>query len=54
MRKKMPVGEVAIINENLLKNKIYTIRGVKVMLDADLAELVNYLMLLQSKAFTCS
>lgn len=41
MRKKTPVGEVAIISENLLKDKIYTIRGVKVMLDADLAELVN-------------
>ena len=31
--------EMAIINENNIKNKIYTIRGMKVMLDRDLAEL---------------
>lgn len=42
MRKKTPVGEVAIISENLLKDKIYTIRGVKIMLDADLAEIYGY------------
>ena len=29
----------SLIDENLLKSRIYTIRGVKVMLDADLAEI---------------
>lgn len=33
---------VALIDEGLLKSKIYTIRGVKVMLDADLAEIYGY------------
>jgi hypothetical protein len=28
-----------IINEESIKNKIYTIRGIQVMLDSDLAEL---------------
>ena len=37
-----PEGEIAIIDENLLKSKVYTIRGVKVMLDADLAEIYGY------------
>ena len=31
-----------LIDENLLKSRIYTIRGVKVMLDADLAEIYGY------------
>ncbi len=35
-------GEIAVINEDLLKDKVYTIRGVKVMLDADLAEIYGY------------
>ncbi len=35
------------IDENSLKNKIYTIRGVQVMLDKDLAELYN----VQTKVF---
>ena len=42
---KMPKNlnkEISLINENLLKSKIYTIRGVKVMLDADLAEIYGY------------
>ena len=34
--------EFALIDENLLKSRIYTIRGVKVMLDADLAEIYGY------------
>ena len=41
-KKVAPVGDVAIINEDLLKNKVYTIRGVKVMLDADPAEIYGY------------
>ena len=32
-------NEIIILNENDLKNKIYTIRGVHVMLDSDLAEI---------------
>ena len=35
-------SSVALINEEQLKNKIYTIREVKVMLDADLAEIYGY------------
>ena len=31
-----------LIDEALLKSRIYTIRGVKVMLDADLAEIYGY------------
>ena len=34
--------EFALIDEDLLKSRIYTIRGVKVMLDADLAEIYGY------------
>ena len=33
---------ISLIDENLLKSKVYTIRGVKVMLDADLAEIYGY------------
>ena len=33
---------ITLIDENLLKSKVYTIRGVKVMLDADLAEIYGY------------
>lgn len=33
---------ISLIDENLLKSRIYTIRGVKVMLDADLAEIYGY------------
>lgn len=32
----------SLIDEALLKSKIHTIRGVKVMLDADLAEIYGY------------
>ena len=34
--------EFSLIDEDLLKSQIYTIRGVKVMLDADLAEIYGY------------
>ena len=34
--------EFSLIDENLLKSRIYTIRGVKVMLDTDLAEIYGY------------
>ena len=34
--------EFSLIDENPLKSRIYTIRGVKVMLDADLAEIYGY------------
>ena len=37
----------SLIDENFLKSRIYTIRGVKVMLDADLAEIYGY----STKAF---
>ena len=35
-------SEFSLIDEDLLKSRIYTIRGVKVMLDADLAEIYGY------------
>ena len=43
-RKGVPVGgkEIVLIDENLLKSKVYTIRDVKVMLNADLAEIYGY------------
>ena len=45
-KKKMKLVAVkpgfSLIDENLLKSRIYTIRGVKVMLDADLAEIYGY------------
>ena len=37
----------SLIDKNFLKSRIYTIRGVKVMLDADLAEIYGY----STKAF---
>ena len=40
-------SEFPLIDEALLKSRIYTIRGVKVMLDADLAEIYGY----STKAF---
>ena len=40
-------NEIIILDENDLKNKIYTIRGVQVMLDSDLAEIYGY----STKAF---
>jgi hypothetical protein len=46
MTKKVVIApkkpEFSLIDENLLKSRIYTIRGVKVMLDADLAEIYGY------------
>ena len=35
-------SEFPLIDETLLKSRIYTIRGLKVMLDADLAEIYGY------------
>ena len=34
--------DLSLIDENLLKSRIHTIRGVKVLLDADLAEIYGY------------
>lgn len=34
--------EFSLIDENMLKSRIYTIRGLKVILDADLAEIYGY------------
>ena len=39
--------EISLIDEKLLKSRIHTIRGVKVMLDVDLAEIYGY----STKAF---
>ena len=33
------MNEISVINEETIKNKIYSIRGLQVMLDRDLAEL---------------
>ena len=38
---------ISIISENSIKDKIYTIRGIQVMLDSDLAEIYGY----STKAF---
>lgn len=38
----MTDNEIMIIDERSLKDKIYTIRGQQVMLDADLAEIYGY------------
>ena len=45
MKKTKTIGveqQVSLIDENLLKSRIYTIRGLKVMLDADLAAIYGY------------
>ena len=34
--------DFSLIDENMLKSRIYTIRGLKVMLDADLAKIYGY------------
>ena len=34
--------DFSLIDENFLKSRIYMIRGVKVMLDSDLAEIYGY------------
>ena len=36
------VNEISIISEEDIKNKIYVIRGLKVMLDSDLAKIYGY------------
>ena len=45
-KQRIPTGtdkpDFSLIDENFLKSRIYTIRGVKVMLDADLAEIYGY------------
>ena len=33
------MNDMSVINEETIKNKIYSIRGLQVMLDRDLAEL---------------
>ena len=38
----MKTNELSIYDENYLKSKIYIIRGVQVMIDADLAEIYGY------------
>ena len=38
----MVENEIVIVDEELLKNKIHTIRGEQVMLDSDLAEIYGY------------
>ena len=40
-------SEFSLIDEAFLKSRIHTIRGFKVMLDADLAEIYGY----ETKAF---
>lgn len=40
--KKEEQQEVVLINEDVLRSKIYTVRGQKVMLDVDLAEIYGY------------
>ena len=42
IRSPVSGSEIPLIDENLLKSRIYTIRGVKVMLDVDLAEIYGY------------
>ena len=39
---KSTVVDFSLIDEKMLKSRIYTIRGIKVMLDADLAEIYGY------------
>ena len=47
MKNSKDKQDFSLINEDLLKSRIYMIRGVKVMLDADLAEIYGY----STKAF---
>jgi len=39
---KLATAKLSLIDESLLKSRTYTIRGIKVMLDADLAEIYGY------------
>ena len=41
-QKKSETTEIAIINERTIRDKIYEVRGVKVMLDFELAEIYGY------------
>ena len=41
-KKQVAIKEVKIINEEIIQNKIYIIRGQKVMLDFELAEIYGY------------
>ena len=34
--------EIAVINEHIIRDKIYEVRGMKVMLDFELAEIYGY------------
>lgn len=45
-QKKSETTEIAIINERTIRDKIYEVRGVKVMLDFELAEIYGYESLL--------
>lgn len=38
----IPVTDIAIVDEKTIRDKIYTVRGVKVMLDFELAEIYGY------------
>ena len=40
--KRKEITEIAIIDERTIRNKIYEVRGVKVMLDFELAEIYGY------------
>ena len=39
---KTPAETVMVLSEESIKNKIHTIRGMKVMLDVDLAAIYGY------------
>ena len=41
-QKKPETTEIAIIDERNIRDKIYEVRGVKVMLDFELAEIYGY------------
>ena len=38
----VPSTEIAIVDEKTIRDKIYTVRGMKVMLDFELAEIYGY------------
>ena len=46
----MENNELSIYDEDYLKSKIYIIRGVQVMIDADLADIYGYTKKLQSSS----
>lgn len=37
-----PAAEIAVIDERTIRDKIYVVRGVQVMLDFELAEIYGY------------